>query len=48
MVFGIASDDSIARERPVVLLADRDYLPRVACAEVIECVVTRHTGHAGY
>ena len=47
VVLGIARDDAVARERPVVFLANGDDLARIARAEVVERVVTGDAGDAG-
>ena len=47
VVFGVAGDDAVAGERPVVFLANGDDLARIARAEIVERVVAGDAGHAG-
>ena len=47
VVFGVAGNDAVAGERPVVFLANGDDLARIARAEVVKRVVARDTGDAG-
>ena len=47
MIFGIARDDAVARQRPVVFLANSDDLARIARAKIVQRVVTGYTGDAG-
>ena len=47
VVFGVAGDDAVAGERPVVFLANGDDLARITRAEVVKRVVARHAGDAG-
>ena len=47
MVLGVAGNDALARERPIVFLPNRDDLPRIARTEIIERIVACHPGDAG-
>ncbi len=47
VVFGVAGDDAVAGQRPVVFLANGDDLTRIARAEIVERVVARDTCYAG-
>lgn len=47
MILGVAADNALARERPVVVLPDGDDLAGIAGAEVVEGVIARDTGNAG-
>jgi hypothetical protein len=46
-VFGIAGHDITTAERPIVVLADADYLAGVFGLKIVERVVARDTGNAG-
>ena len=47
MVLGIAGNDTIARERPVVLLTNRDDLTRIPSAKVMKRIETGNAGDTG-
>jgi hypothetical protein len=47
VVFGVARNDAVAGEGPIIFLTNGDDLTGVAIAEVVEGVVTRDAGDAG-
>src|SRR4051794_10566124 len=47
VVFGVAGDDAVAGEGPIVFLADGDDLAGIARTEVVEGVIAGDTGDAG-